>query len=135
MRRRAAARLESFGFENICVYDPGKQDWLSFGLPLEGGLAKTQTAGRSALVDVPVCGQEERLAEVHNRVQETGWRECVVVTKERIVLGLLQKEMWQGDGALPVEQVMDPAPLTFRPHFTWKVVADKVQKNRRKSLW
>jgi hypothetical protein len=45
MSRRAAARLESFGFDNVCVYAPGKQDWLAFGLPIEGSLSKAATAG------------------------------------------------------------------------------------------
>jgi CBS domain-containing protein len=128
MSRRAAARLESFGFDNVCVYAPGKEDWLAFGLPVEGALAKTKTAGRSAAADVPVCGPVEKLKDVHRRVRESGWRECVVASEERVVLGLLERDTWQSDGDLPVEQVMNPAPLTVRPHFTCEAVADKMEK-------
>jgi CBS domain-containing protein len=128
MSRRAAARLESFGFEEVCVYSPGKQDWLAFGLPVEGTLANAHTAARSARADVPTCSMGQKLADVHRRVQESGWRECVVVSEGRIVLGLLQQGTWEADGERPVEEIMDPAPLTVRPHFTLEEVAEKMQK-------
>jgi hypothetical protein len=63
MSRRAAARLESFGFDNVCVYAPGKQDWLAFGLPIEGSLSKAATAGISAQRDVPICRQDDNLSD------------------------------------------------------------------------
>jgi CBS domain-containing protein len=130
MSRRAAARLESFGFDNVCVYTPGKQDWLAFGLPIEGSLSEADTAGISAQKDVPVCRQEDTLSDVHRRIQKSGWQECVVVTEQRIVLGLVENTMRQGYGGLPVEQVMDRAPLTVRPHFTSEAVADKMKTNQ-----
>jgi CBS domain-containing protein len=130
MSRRAAARLESFGFENVCIYVPGKQDWLSFELPFEGDLARDLTAGAAALREVPVCGPLETLAQVRGRLQQSGWAECVVANEQRIVLGLVSARTWQADGRLPVEQVMDPAPLTVRPHTTCAVVADRMQKQQ-----
>jgi CBS domain-containing protein len=129
MSRRAAARLESFGFEEVCVYSPGKEDWLAFGLPVEGVLAKTKTAGGSALAGIPVCRMGENLSDVYRRVQESGWRECVVVTGDQIVSGLIQQDNWKADGASPIEEVMDPAPLTVRPHFTFEDVAAKMRTN------
>lgn len=126
MSRRAAARLENFGFDNVCVYAPGKQDWLAFGLPAEGSLSASDTAGSSALRDVPVCRPEDNLADVRQRLQESGWQECVVVSEQVIVLGLVKNGAWQSDGALSVDQVMSRAPLTVRPHFTLEAVAEKL---------
>jgi len=117
MSRRAAARLESFGLENICVYVAGKQDWLAFDLPFEGSLAETRTAGTSAIKDMPVCGPLDKIAEVRRRAEQADWQECVVVNETRVVLGLLEKEALGANDELPVEEVMDPAPLTLRPYF------------------
>ena len=127
MSRRAAARLESFGLENVCVYVAGKQDWLAFDLAFEGSLAQTRTAGRYAKTDIPICGPLDKIAEVRRRTQEAGWQECVVVNENRVVLGLLNKEAWHAGDELPVEDAMDPAPLTLRPHFSRESVLEKMR--------
>jgi Mg/Co/Ni transporter MgtE len=130
MSRRAAARLEGFGFDNVCVYIPAKQDWLAFGMPIEGTLATTRTAATAAVEDVPVCRTEEKLARARSRAEAAHREECVIVNGDRVVLGLLTSEMWQANGDLPVEQVMDPAPLTFRPHMTWQSVVEKMRDQK-----
>jgi hypothetical protein len=78
MSRRAAARLESFGLEKICVYVAGKQDWLAFDLPFEGSLMETRTAGRSANRDVPVCGPLDKMAEVRRRADKPDGRNALL---------------------------------------------------------
>jgi Mg/Co/Ni transporter MgtE len=128
MSRRAAARLEGLGYQNVCVYVAGKQDWLAFGLPFEGELAESETAGTIAHREVPTCSMGEKIGDVHARIRTSGWEECVVVNDDRIVLGLVAGEMWQHDAALPVEQVMDLAPLTFRPYYTKKLIVERMQK-------
>jgi CBS domain-containing protein len=130
MSRRAAARLESFGLENICVYIAGKQDWLAFDLPFEGSLAESRTAGTSAMKDVPVCGPLDKIAEVRRRAEEADWQECVVVNENRVVLGLLDKDALGANDELPAEEVMDPAPLTLRPHFPWESVTEKMHAQK-----
>jgi Mg/Co/Ni transporter MgtE len=128
LSRRAAARLERLQIENVCVYVGGKQDWLAFDLPVEGELASAQTAGRLAQRNVPVCAPDDKLGEAQRRAQRAGWQECVVVDEQRVVMGLLDKKALQGDGALAAEQIMDPAPLTFRPHLTRETVAEYMKK-------
>jgi hypothetical protein len=113
MSQRAAARLESFGVEKICVYVAGKQDWLGFDLPFEGSLTETRIAGRSANRDVPVCGPLDKMAELRRRAEQAGWQECVVINDNRVVLGLLNREAWLAGDELPAEEAMDPAPLTL----------------------
>jgi len=130
MSRRAAARLESFGLENICVYVAGKQDWLAFDLPFEGSLAETRTAGTSAIKDMPVCGPLDKIADVRRGAEQADWQECVVVNESRVVLGLLEKAALGANDELPVEEVMDPAPLTLRPHSPWKSVMEKMHARK-----
>lgn len=127
MSRRAAARLESFGFKNVCAYVPGKQDWLAFGLPFEGSLAKVRTAGNSALTDVPVCGAQNMVADVLAREENSGWQECVVLNENRVVLGLLTKGNLHADSHSTVEQAMDRAPLSVRPHTPWEATIKKMR--------
>jgi CBS domain-containing protein len=130
MSRRAAARLESFGLEKICVYVAGKQDWLAFDLPFEGSIGEARTAGRSAKKDVPVCGPLDKIAEVRRCAEQGGWQECVVANHNRVVLGLLKKEAWRAGDELPVQEAMDPAPLTIRPHFSWESVLEKMHARK-----
>lgn len=130
MSRRAAARLESFGWEKICVYLAGKQDWLAFDLPFEGSLATTRTAGRCAIKDVALCGPLDKIAEVRRRAEQGGWEECVIANDNGVVLGLLKKEAWLAGDELPVQDAMDPAPLTLRPYFSWESVLEKMHAQK-----
>ena len=85
------------------------------GLPVEG----TNTL-RPRLIDVvrrdvPTCTLSERLGDVRDRVVAAGWDACVVVSQQRVVLGLLRAGQLQADPDLPVEVVMRPGPSTYRP--------------------
>jgi predicted transcriptional regulator len=99
-------------------YVAGKQDWLAFGLPVEGKLAQIPTIGQAAQRDVPTCGLKERLGDVQKRVRESGGNVCVVVNKERVVLGLVHKKLWDPATEASIEQMMEAGPTTFRPHIT-----------------
>ncbi len=65
--------------------------------------------------EVPTCYLKEHVGEVYQRCQEAGWQVCIVVNKENIVLGRLRREAWQAHPDIPVEQVMENGPTTFRP--------------------
>jgi CBS domain-containing protein len=118
------------GFEIVCDYVAGKQDWLAFGLPVEGHLSHAGTVSQIAQQDVPVCDPSEAIGAVQERARGGDWESCVVVNTERVVLGLLRKNLWESTGSdIPVEQVMDPAPSTFRPHVTQQEMASYMQKN------
>ena len=93
----------------------GKQDWMGAGLPTEG--TNTQRPRLIDVVrrDVPVCSLGERLGDVRERVIAAGWDACVVVSQERVVLGLLRAKELQADPQLLVDRVMRPGPSTYRP--------------------
>jgi CBS domain-containing protein len=85
------------------------------GLPVEGTNADRPRLVDVVRRDVPTCSLDERLGVVRDRVAAAGWDACVVVSRERVVLGLLRARELQADPGLLVEQAMRPGPSTFRP--------------------
>jgi predicted transcriptional regulator len=99
------------------VYDyrTGKQDWLGAGLPTEGTDTQSPRLVDVVRRDVPTCSLGERLGDVHDRVIAAGWDACVVISQQRVVLGLLRAKELQADPELLVEHAMRPGPSTYRP--------------------
>jgi CBS domain-containing protein len=100
------------------VYDyrTGKQDWLGAGLPTEGTNTQRPRLVDVVRRDVPTCSLGERLGDVRHRVAAAGWDTCVVVSQQRVVLGLLRASELAADPGLPVERAMRPGPSTYRPN-------------------
>jgi len=99
------------------VYDyrMGKQDWMGAGLPTEGTDTERPRLADVVRRDVPTCSLGERLGDVRDRAIAAGWDACVVVSQDRVVLGLLRARELQADPDLLVERVMRPGPSTYRP--------------------
>src|ERR1700687_1650782 len=124
MAPRAAARLESLGFDKVYQYEAGKLDWLATGLPTEGTNSDCPRAGDASRKDVVVSGPKDRLGDVRARAQAAGWDVAVVVDADRVVLGLLRSKELEMDSNLTVEQATRPGPRTFRPYVSTKEMAD-----------
>jgi CBS domain-containing protein len=134
MSPRAAWRLDGLGFEKVYDYAPGKADWFASGLPREGRLASLPIIGDAARRDVPTCAPAERVESAWDRVRAAGWDACVVVNKDRIVLGLLrEKEVSLGSGAT-VELVMRSGPTTFRPDVPVGKMAERMRKRGARTV-
>jgi len=103
------------GFGDVSDYVDGKLDWMAAGLPTEGTNAQRPRAGVLARSDSPTCRLDETLGPVQERVRAAGWKACVVVNGERVVLGLLRENELGGDPNQRIEQAMRPGPSTFRP--------------------
>lgn len=116
MSPRAAWRLETLGFMNVCDYTDGKLDWMAAGLPMEGTNAERPRAADVARKDVVTCRLDERLGDVSERAAAAGWEAAVVVNDESVVLGLLRAKELAGDPMQTVERAMRPGPSTFRPY-------------------
>ena len=114
MSPRAAARLEAIGFEWVYDYAAGKADWGAAGLPLEG--RPGPRASELARADAPTCGAGERLQPVRARVLESGWDTCLVVDRERVVIGRLGRRALASDDDVAVEDAISEGPRTFRPN-------------------
>src|SRR5215467_8951440 len=107
MSARAASRIVTLGFSNVCRYQAGKADWFAVGLPRDGKEAHVPRVADVAKRDVATCRPDERVADVRDRVDG---EPLVVVDADRIVLGLLAFDALTNDPSAPIEQVMDPAP-------------------------
>jgi hypothetical protein len=112
MSPRAAWRLEGLGFERVYDYVPGKADWFASGHPKEGRLASVPTIGDAARREVPTCAPVEKIGVVRER--KMSWDRCVVVNKERVVLGLLREKELSSDPKVRVQEAMRNDPATFR---------------------
>ncbi len=88
------------------------------GWPTEGTLALRPRLVDVVRRDAPTCSLGERLGDVRDRAIAAGWDACVVVSQDRVVLGLLRAKELQADPQLPVERVMRPGPSTYRPFVT-----------------
>jgi Mg/Co/Ni transporter MgtE len=55
------------------------------------------------------------MGDVRDRAIAAGWDACVVVSQDRVVLGLLRAKELHADPHLLVERVMRPGPSTYRP--------------------
>jgi len=99
----------------VSDYVDGKLDWMAAGLPTEGTNAQRPRAGVLARSDSPTCRLDETLGPVQERVRAAGWKACVVVNGERVVLGLLRENELGGNPNQRIEQAMRPGPSTFRP--------------------
>ena len=130
MSARAAARLETLGFRQLYRYQPGRADWFAAGLPREGKEAHTPRVADVARRDVATCRIDERVGAVRDRVREGGWDLCVVVDEQRVVLGLVPAEALKIDPGTPVEDVMQPSPVTFRPNLGAREMPDYLTKQR-----
>jgi len=85
------------------------------GLPTEGTNTQIPRLVDVVRRDVPTCALGERLGDVRDRVVAAGWDACVVVSADRVVLGLLRAEQLRADPEMPVDRVMRPGPSTYRP--------------------
>jgi CBS domain-containing protein len=122
---RAASRLEGLGFTRVYDYGPGKADWGSFGLPIEGAADSSTRVGTITHADAPTCGPNERVADVAERVGE--WPSCVVTNDEDVVLGLLGREALRSDGNVRAEEAMSLGPSTIRPSARREAIAQRMR--------
>ena len=128
MSARAAARLASLGFTNVHRYQAGRADWFAAGLPREGRDAHTPRVADVAKRDVATCRLDERVGDVRDRVRADERDPFIVVDADRVVLGVINPDALTADPATPIEQVMDPGPVTFRPNLRVGEMPDYFKK-------
>src|SRR5919112_5431565 len=134
MSNRAAGRLESLGFTRVYHYTPGKDGWLTMGLPTEGPDAATPRAGDVADRDTPTCALCERLGDVRDRLRVAGKTSCIVVNDQRVVLGRLRGDSLDGDAEQTAEAAMETGPTTVRPSASLDTLVARMQKRRTGSI-
>jgi rhodanese-related sulfurtransferase/CBS domain-containing protein len=128
---RAAARLESLGFTQVYDYAAGKTDWGSAGLPLEGANPSQNRVGAHVRTDVPVCRLDDRLHDVCDRLDDSGWDTCFVTDERGVVLGRLGRSAIRGREDVLVQDAMTAGPGTIRPSAK---LGEMVERMREKNL-
>ena len=118
------------GFKQVYRYAAGKLDWFAFGLPMQGGFASYLRAIDVVRRDVPTCRLEDRVGEVYRHCQDIGWKVCLVVTESNVVLGRLRREAWAANPQIPVEEVMENGPTTFRPDNFLEPLVRRMQEKK-----
>ena len=134
MSPRAASRLETLGFERIFDYTGGKADWGSAGLALDGAEGSETRAGAHVRTDVPTCDPGDRLRDVCEQLDESGWDTCFVVDKRRVVLGRLGRRAIRGREDVRAEEAMTPGPSTIRPSARLEAMVERMQRQKLSSL-
>jgi CBS domain-containing protein len=134
MSPRAASRLESVGFTQVYDYVAGKADWGSFGLPLEGAEGSEARVGAYVRTDVPTCGPGDRLREVCEELDTSGWDTCFVVDVGGVVLGRLGRRAIRGRGNVSAEEGMTNGPSTIRPSARLEAAVERMRHQALRSL-
>lgn len=104
------------------------------GLPMEGRTAGRRRAVQVARKDIPTCRADERLGDVHDRVQAAGHSQCVVVNDDGVVFGRLRSKAWENDPDATVEEVMELGPATIRPDPFLQDLIERLQKRKIGSI-
>ena len=115
MSPRAAARLETLGFDKVYDYVSGKSDWIAARLPTVGQSAGLPTAGNTLRAGDSIGHAGERLGDVARRVRAEGQDELIVVDDQHVVLGRIRGATFDEDPDTLIEDVMRPGPATIRP--------------------
>ncbi len=134
MSPRAASRLESIGFEQVYDYVAGKADWGSAGLPLEGAEGSDTRAGAHVRTDVPNCRLDDRLEEVCERLDESGWDTCFVLSESGVVLGRIGRRAIRGREDVTAEEAMTPGPSTIRPSARLREIVERMRQQNLTNL-
>jgi CBS domain-containing protein len=128
MSPRAASRLESIGFQQVYDYVAGKADSGSAGLPLAGAEGSDTRAGADVRSDVPTCRPHDRLRDVCERLDASGWDTCFIVDERRVVLGGLGRRAIRGREDVTAEQAMTLGPSTIRLSARLRDVIERMQR-------
>lgn len=117
------------GFKEVIDYVPGKQGWFDENRPREGQTSEDLWIGDVAANHVPTCALGKTIGAVRDGLRASGHEACLVVNAQGIVLGMLREEALGGDPEKTVEEVMDPAPKTFRPSVKLEQVLEWMRRH------
>ena len=106
-------------------YAAGEVDWIAMGLPTEHRDTRKRIE-EVARKDAPTCSVHDWIGQVRAKLPE-GWNVCVVLNTDRIVLGLAELST-DSDANQSIEEIMRPAPLTFRPGRTVEETCEYLQQ-------
>ncbi|HZD39981.1 MAG TPA: CBS domain-containing protein, partial [Terriglobales bacterium] len=74
----------------------------------------------------------DKLSEIETGSVDS--RPWVVINKAKVVLGLVDQAIWSRHKAARAEEIMDPAPVTYRPNTTIEQAAAFMSKHSLSSV-
>jgi CBS domain-containing protein len=129
MAPRAAARLESFGFDKVYEYKAGKEDWLAAGLPSEGRWAAEPTIASVIRRDVPRFGLEDRAGSILDSLRAGGWEWAAIVNGAGILLGRVRaRDITDPDAT--ASSLMEEGPSTYRMNVRLDELLERMHDGR-----
>ena len=112
------------GFTEVYDYMPGKVDWLAHNLPVEGDRPDAPIAGRAMRGDAALCRPGDRVADVRKLIERSPYPFALVTSDDGTLLGRAPSSaLDRASPELPVWDVAEPGPKTFRPHVSAGQVA------------
>lgn len=78
-----------------------------------------------------MCRLDERLRDVRDRLEDSGWDTCFVLDGRGVVLGRLGQAAIRRRGDVSVEDAMTLGPSTIRPSAR---LSDMVERMRKQNL-
>jgi len=127
MSPRAAARLDSLGFEQVYDYAPSKVDYLARGLPTEGEKAGERRAIDVLRDDVVRCRLADSAEEVRARIEASPDGFAIVVGEDQTVLGRVRRSALGDAEGRSAEQVMESGPSTVRADVRTEALRERME--------
>ncbi|HEV2712196.1 MAG TPA: CBS domain-containing protein [Gaiellaceae bacterium] len=84
--------------------------------------------------DVPTCRLDDRLHEVCERLDESGWDTCFVVDELGVVLGRIGRRAIRGRADVPTEEAMTLGPSTIRPSARLAAMVERMRRQKLTNL-
>jgi rhodanese-related sulfurtransferase/CBS domain-containing protein len=127
MSPRAAARLDSLGFERVYDYAVSKVDYLARGLPREGEKAGETRAADLLRDDVVRCRLNDPIDRAREQIDASRYGFALVLDEAGIVLGRLRHSALEGSDAETVEEAMEEGPSTIRADTSLEKLRDRLE--------
>jgi CBS domain-containing protein len=103
-------------------------------LPLEGAEGSETRAGSHVRTDAPNCRREDRLQDICERLEETGWDTCFVLDERGVVLGRIGRRAIRGQADVSADEAMTLGPSTIRPSARLREVVERMRRQSLTSL-
>ena len=111
------------GFADVYDYVPGKVDWLAHNLEVDGDDPEPTTVGGLMRDDVVRCAPTDHVTDVRGSIEYSPYPFALVTTAGGVVLGRVRASMLDPSSEVPVWDIAEPGPKTFRPHASAERVA------------
>lgn len=127
MSPRAAARLDSLGFEQVYDYAASKVDYLARGLPREGEKADEKRAVDLLRDDVVRSRLSDPIQNVWAEVESSPYGFALVLDENEVLLGRLRHSALENHGAIKAQEAMEAGPSTIRADTSLEKLRERLE--------